>query len=48
VGSSVEGVLKGAYVLHDEEKADVIIAATGSEVAIAVDSLKLLDVYHSA
>lgn len=43
VGSSVEGVLKGAYVLHDEEKADVIIAATGSEVSIAVDSLKLLD-----
>eukprot|EP01102_Stenamoeba_stenopodia_P003664 TRINITY_DN13821_c0_g1_i1.p1 TRINITY_DN13821_c0_g1~~TRINITY_DN13821_c0_g1_i1.p1 ORF type:complete len:673 (+),score=178.58 TRINITY_DN13821_c0_g1_i1:91-2109(+) len=42
-GSSVEGVLKGAYVLRDEEKPDVIIVATGSEVSIAVDSLKLLD-----
>lgn len=47
VGSSVEGVLKGAYVLqeHFKEGANapqVIIAATGSEVSLAVDAAKQL------
>jgi transketolase len=33
---------KGAYVIAGDKAADVVIFATGSEVAIAVDALKLL------
>ncbi|HEY0918545.1 transketolase [Devosia sp.] len=33
---------KGAYVIAGDEDADALIFATGSEVAIAIDSLKLL------
>src|SRR5690606_22086941 len=33
---------KGAYVIAGEETADALIFASGSEVAIAIDSLKLL------
>lgn len=45
-GSSVEGALKGAYVLQEPEgdaKPDIIFVSTGSEVSIAVqaaDSIK--------
>jgi transketolase len=42
-GSNVEAVRKGGYVLHAEEKPDVVLVATGSEVAIAVDAAKLLE-----
>lgn len=42
-GSNVEAVRKGAYVLHAEQKPDVVLAATGSEVAIAVEAAKLLE-----
>ena len=42
-GSSKEGVYKGAYVISKEaEKADYILVATGSEVALAVEAQKLL------
>lgn len=41
-GSSVEIVRKGAYVLQAQDKPDVVLAATGSEVAIAVDAAKAL------
>ncbi len=42
-GSSKEGVYKGAYVISKEaKKADYILVATGSEVALAVDAQKLL------
>jgi transketolase len=34
---------KGAYVLADAEKPDVILVATGSEVAVALEAKKLLD-----
>lgn len=41
--ASAEGVAKGAYILSDTPKApDVIIIATGSEVAIAVEACELL------
>ena len=33
---SAEGTLKGAYVLADAEKIDVILIASGSEVAVAM------------
>jgi transketolase len=42
-GSNIEAVRKGAYVLHAEQKPDVVLVATGSEVAIAVDAAKLLE-----
>ncbi|RKO91200.1 Transketolase, thiamine diphosphate binding domain-containing protein [Blyttiomyces helicus] len=39
VGSTVEKVAFGGYVLQDVEgKADIVLVATGSEVAIAVDT----------
>lgn len=42
-GSSIEGALKGAYVLQDPEgKPDIIFVATGSEVSIAVQAADLL------
>ena len=42
-GSSKEGVYKGAYVISKEtKKADYILVATGSEVALAIDAQKLL------
>ncbi|KAI8068712.1 transketolase [Gongronella butleri] len=41
-GSTVEAVRKGAYVLQDAADAKVILIATGSEVAIAVDAAKKL------
>ncbi|CDK24270.1 unnamed protein product [Kuraishia capsulata CBS 1993] len=41
-GSSIEKASKGAYTLVAADKPDVIIAATGSEVYIAVDSVKVL------
>lgn len=36
------GVRKGAYVLQDAAKPDVVLIATGSEVSLAVDAAKLL------
>jgi len=42
-GSDAQGVLKGGYVLQDSEgKADVILVATGSEVAQAVEAANKL------
>lgn len=41
--SSAEGVSKGAYVISKEqEKAELIIIATGSEVALAIDAQRKL------
>ena len=36
------GVRKGAYVLEDVAKPEVVLIATGSEVSIAVDAVRLL------
>ncbi|KAI9498357.1 transketolase [Zychaea mexicana] len=41
-GSTVEAVLKGAYVLQDAADAKVALVATGSEVSLAVEAAKLL------
>jgi len=41
-GSTVEKAVKGGYVLHEEEKEDLTIVSTGSEVSIAVDAAKKL------
>jgi len=44
-GTSIEGVAKGGYIVHGDAKAvpDVIIMATGSELAFAVDAAKELE-----
>lgn len=42
-GSSIEGALKGGYVLQDPEgKPDIIFVSTGSEVSIAVQAAGML------
>ena len=41
--SSAEGVEKGAYVVsYEKKKADIVIIATGSEVALAIEAQKKL------
>ena len=43
--TSVDGVARGAYVVHDPDDApELILIATGSEVALAVDAAKQLDI----
>jgi transketolase len=43
--TTVEGVARGAYVVHDpEETPELILIATGSEVALAVEAARQLDV----
>jgi transketolase len=44
VYSSVEGVARGAYILRDSKTApSIILIATGSEVALAIDSANQLE-----
>ncbi len=40
--ASAEGALRGAYVLYDPPNPDLILMSTGSEVAIAMDAMRLL------
>ncbi|RCH90724.1 Transketolase [Rhizopus stolonifer] len=42
VGSSVEIVRRGGYVLQDAENAQLILVATGSEVSLAVEAAQQL------
>jgi transketolase len=43
--TSVDGVARGAYVVHDpDDTPELILIATGSEVAVAVDAAKQLDI----
>ncbi|HEX3055995.1 MAG TPA: transketolase [Gaiellaceae bacterium] len=43
-GTTVEGVARGAYVVHDsDETPELILIATGSEVAVAVQAARQLD-----
>jgi transketolase len=43
--TSVDGVARGAYVVHDpDDTPELILIATGSEVALAVDAAKQLDI----
>jgi transketolase len=42
-GTSVEGVARGGYVLHEPaDGVDVVLVGTGSEVALCVDTAELL------
>jgi transketolase len=44
VSTTVEGVARGAYVVHDGDGLpDLILIATGSEVALAVEAAKQMD-----
>jgi transketolase len=44
-GTTVDGVARGGYVVHDpEDTPELILIATGSEVALAVEAAKQLDI----
>jgi transketolase len=44
-GTTVEGVARGAYVVHDpDDTPELILIATGSEVSLAVEAAKLMEV----
>ena len=47
-GTETGGTLRGAYTLVEAENPDIIIAATGSEVHIAVDAAKILATHDIA
>ncbi|KAJ3375197.1 Transketolase [Allomyces arbusculus] len=42
-GSSAEGTGRGAYILQDAANPTVVLVATGTEVALAVEAVALLD-----
>jgi transketolase len=44
--STIQSAIKGGYIVHDAEKADVILVSTGSEVGICVDAVKTLKEQH--
>jgi transketolase len=46
-GSTIEKAAKGGYVLREVEGADITLVATGSEVAIALDAVKVLEENHN-
>ncbi|KAK1847733.1 transketolase [Colletotrichum chrysophilum] len=46
-GSVIEKAIKGGYVLHEAENADVTLVSTGSEVCICVDAVKYLKEKHN-
>jgi transketolase len=46
-GSTIEKAIKGGYVLHEQEGADVTLVSTGSEVCICVDAVKELAEKHN-
>ncbi|RFU29153.1 hypothetical protein B7463_g7192, partial [Scytalidium lignicola] len=45
--STIENAIKGGYVVHEAEKADVSLVSTGSEVGICVDTVKYLKEKHN-
>ncbi|CAG8953326.1 hypothetical protein HYFRA_00003537 [Hymenoscyphus fraxineus] len=45
--STLSNAIKGGYVVHEAEKADITIVSTGSEVGIAVDAVKYLKDNHN-
>jgi transketolase len=45
--STIQSAIKGGYIVHDEEKADIILVSTGSEVGICVDTVALLKEKHN-
>lgn len=46
-GSQIDKSIKGGYVLHEVEKADITLVSTGSEVCICVDAAKELNEKHN-
>ena len=45
--STLASAIKGGYVVHEAEKADITLVSTGSEVGICVDAVKYLKEKHS-
>lgn len=45
--SSIASAIKGGYVVHEAEKADITLVSTGSEVGICVDAIKTLKEQHN-
>ncbi|RAL64089.1 hypothetical protein DID88_003277 [Monilinia fructigena] len=45
--STIGHAIKGGYVVHDAEKADITLVSTGSEVGICVDAVKYLKEKHN-
>jgi hypothetical protein len=46
-GSVIDKAIKGGYVLHEQEGADVTLVSTGSEVCICIDAVKELREKHN-
>jgi len=46
-GSVIDKAIKGGYVLHEQEGADVTLVSTGSEVCICIDAVKVLAEKHN-
>ncbi|KAK3946039.1 putative transketolase [Diplogelasinospora grovesii] len=46
-GSAIDRAIKGGYVLHEQEGADVTLVSTGSEVSICIDAVKELAEKHN-
>ncbi|TVY31213.1 putative transketolase [Lachnellula hyalina] len=45
--STLARAIKGGYVVHEPEKADITLVSTGSEVCICVDAVKYLKDNHN-
>lgn len=45
--STLGHAMKGGYVVHEDEKADISLVSTGSEVGICVDAVKYLKEKHN-
>ncbi|KAF5874978.1 putative transketolase protein [Botrytis fragariae] len=45
--STIGNAIKGGYVVHNAEKADITLVSTGSEVGICVDAVKYLKEKHN-
>ncbi|ORY57283.1 transketolase [Pseudomassariella vexata] len=46
-GSTIDRAIKGGYVLHEQEGADITLVSTGSEVCICVDTVQYLAEKHN-
>jgi transketolase len=46
-GSVIDKAIKGGYVLHEQEGADITLVSTGSEVCICIDAVKELAEKHN-
>ncbi|KAI0869366.1 transketolase [Hypoxylon argillaceum] len=46
-GSTIEKAIKGGYVLHEVEGAQITLVSTGSEICICIDAVKYLAEKHN-